>query len=116
MLLCDLDDLIKQKFGINQSLVSGADLKQMLASVRALRVTETAFSDDGLSDRIQDLLASAYIGKIELKAAALELLEQASNWQMPANRPDLPKLKALKDKLLDRLAVDSRPISRRRGR
>ncbi|MFM4967467.1 DEAD/DEAH box helicase [Aeromonas veronii] len=112
ILLCDLDDLIKQKFGINQSQVSGADLKQILASVRALRVTETAFSDDGL-DRIHALLASAYIGKIELKAAALELLEQASNWQMPANRPDLPRLKALKDKLLDRLAVDSRPISRR---
>ncbi|MGI2092799.1 DEAD/DEAH box helicase [Shewanella oncorhynchi] len=113
MLLCDLDDLIKQKFGINQSLVSGADLRQILASVKALRVTETAFCDDGI-DRVQDLLTSAYIGKIELKAAALELLEQASNWQMPSNRPDLPKLKALKDKILDRLVVDSRPISQRK--
>lgn len=112
MLLCDLDDLIKQKFGINQSSVSGSELKQILSSVRALRVTEAAFSDDGIV-RVQDLLTSAYIGKIELKAAAQELLEQASNWQMPANRPDLSKLKALKDKLLDRMVVDSRLISRR---
>ncbi|WP_172591320.1 DEAD/DEAH box helicase [Shewanella xiamenensis] len=112
MLLCDLDDLIKQKFVINESLTS-SERKQIIASIRALRVTETAFSDDGI-DRVQDLLTSAYIGKIELKAAALELLEQASNWQMPSNCSDLPKLRALKDKLLDRLFVDSRSICQRK--
>ncbi|MGL5485675.1 MAG: AAA domain-containing protein, partial [Shewanella sp.] len=113
MLLFELDDLIKQQFGINQSLVSGAEQRQILTSVKALRVTETAFSDDGI-DRVQELLTSAYIGKIELKAAAIELLEQASSWQMPINSMDLPKLNALKDKLLDRITVDSRPIRQRK--
>ena len=111
-LLCDFDDLIKQKFGISHSQVDRAKLKRILASIKALRVTEIAFNDDGM-ERIQDFLSYVYIGKIELKASALELLELASGWQMPANRSELSKLKVLKDTLLDRFGVDSRPICRR---
>lgn len=111
-LLCDLDNLIKQKFGISHAQGSKAELKRILASIRSLRVTETSFIDDGI-ERVLDLISSVEVGNIELKSSAKELLERASCWKMPANSSELCKLQILKDTLLDRFGFDSRPIGRR---
>lgn len=85
------------------------DIEQALVSVRGLRCTAAAFSDDG---DIQSRKALRRLQRLNVLSPEEEaLLENAASWDSDSEPDFLPALTALQGLLIDRLMPDACPDS-----
>lgn len=107
LLLARWQEYLESQGEITHKTKSEPDRKKLLASIRALRVEEATFADDG-GDRAYSLSRSLRREGIEIDEEFQMVLDKAADGE-PVDKSDLKKLRILRDLLIDRIMPDYRP-------